>query len=155
MEIKTKVINKKSENVTASLKALLADEHVLAARVREASENVNGRNIGDLRRLFDRQRQSLDIIVADVSKRVRALGQVAPTMSWASLAATRLKRHNERFTKQDQIIEALLDDHDFMIRILRLESVVDEKTDISTAGFMIGLLGQHVEMVVALRNWLK
>jgi starvation-inducible DNA-binding protein len=155
MEIKTKVINKKSENVTASLKALLADEHVLAARVREASENVNGRNIGDLRRLFDRQRQSLDIIVADVSKRVRALGQVAPTMSWDSLAATRLTRHNERFTKQDQIIEALLDDHDFMIRILRLESVVDEKTDISTAGFMIGLLRQHVEMAVALRNWLK
>ncbi len=154
MEIKTEVIDKKSENVAASLKALLADENVLAARMREGYENVSGRNICKLRKLFDRQRESLDIIVADVSKRVRALGQAAPTMFWDSLAATRLTRHNERYTKQDQIMEALLEDHEFLIRTLRTESVVDGKTDISTAGFMIGLLGQHVEMAGALREWL-
>lgn len=154
MEIKTEVIDKKSENVPASLKALLADEIVLAARMREAYENVNGRNISELRGLFDRQRESLDIIVANISKRVRALGQIAPTMFWDSLAATRLTRHNERFTKQNQIFEALLEDHEFVIRTLRMESVVDEKIDISTAGFLIGLLGQHVEMARALREWL-
>ena len=61
-------------------------------------------------------------------------------MLWESLAATRLTRHNERFTKQNQIIEAMIDDHEFMIRTLRTESVIDEKTGVNTAGFMIRLL---------------
>ena len=154
MGLNAEIIDKKSGNVAVSLKALLADEQILAMRTREACENVGGRNMGELRGLFDRQRGSLDIIVADVSNRVRALGQNAPTMFRDSLATTRLARHNERFTKQDQIIEALIDDHEFMIRTLRMESVVDEKTDISTAGFMIGLLGQHVEMAGSLKKWL-
>jgi len=154
MGLKTEINGRKSENVAVSLKALLADEQMLAKRTREAFENVGGRDMSELRGLFDHQRESLDIIVGNVSKRVRALGQNAPTMFRDSLATTRLARHNERFTKQDQIIEALIDDHEFMIRTLRMESVVDEKTDISTAGFMIGLLGQHVEMAGSLKKWL-
>lgn len=109
-----------------------------------------------MRKLFESQHESLDVIIVEVSERVRTLGQIAQGMLQNSLAVTRLTSHNERFTKQDQIIEALLDDHESMIRELSKESpgAADEKVDIDAADFMAGLLGQHEKMAGALRGWL-
>lgn len=139
------------------LETLLADEYILSMRTWEAHRNVHGNNLSELRKLFEGQHESLDVIVGDVSQRVRALGQLAQATLQNSLAVTRLTSHNERFTKQDQIIEALLDDHESMIRALSKDSLgaADEKIDIGTADFMAGLLRQHVEMAGALRDWLQ
>jgi starvation-inducible DNA-binding protein len=154
MELKIKVIDRKSEHVAASLKTLLADEYVLSMRTREAYRYIYGSNFTELRKLFEAQYKSMDIIVGDVSQRVRALGQIALATIENSIEATRLRQHNEKFKGQYPIIEALLDDHETMIRELRGESVADEKADISTTEFMAGLLRQHIEMARVLRGWL-
>lgn len=153
---KIEVIDNKSTRVASSLKALLADEYVLSMRTREAYRNVHGDNFSELRKLFESQHKFLDAIVDDVSRRVGVPGQLAPATLHGTLEATRLTNHNERFTKQNQIVEALLDDHESMIHALSKEShgSADEKVDIDTANFIVGLLGRHVEMAGALRNWL-
>jgi starvation-inducible DNA-binding protein len=156
MELKIEVADKKSTRVASLLKTLLADEHVLSTRTREAYDNVNGSNSSELRMLFERHRESLDAIFFNVSQRVLALKQIAPTMFRDSLAPTRLTRHNERFTKQDQIIEGLLEDHESMIRVLSNggADVMDDEINIGNVEFIAELMKQHVEMAGALREWL-
>lgn len=156
MEPKIEVIDRKSIGVAALLESLLVDEYVLSVRTRDARRNVNGRNITELRKLFGFHCKYLDGVVVDISRRARALGQLAPVTFAHSMEATRLERHNEKFTGQNQIIEALLDDHESMIRVLSRESpgTVDKETDVNTADLMADLLVQHVEMSGALRDWL-
>lgn len=126
-------------------------------RTREAHRNIHGNNYSELRRLFKDQHELLKVIVVDITQRVQALGQPSSSTFWDSLAVTRLTGHNERFTKQNQIIEALLDDHEFIIRTLGSgdSGAADEEVDIDTAEFTAGLLRQHIEMAESLRGWLK
>ena len=123
---------------------------------RDARRNVNGGNITELRKLFGGHCKYLDGAVVDISRRARALGQHAPVTFAHSMEATRLRRHNKKFTGQNQIIEGLLDNHESMICALSDESsgAGDEHVDIDTAEFISVLLGQHVEMARVLRDWL-
>ncbi len=129
MELKIEVIE--------SLKTLLADEYILSVRTQDAHRNMHGRNFMELRKLFEGRCESLDAIVVDVSQRVRALGEHALATFKHSMEATRLSRHNEKFKGQNQIIEALLDDHESIIHALSNEGpgAPDEKIDIGTADF--------------------
>lgn len=157
MELKTEVLDRKSTGVAASLVPLLIDEYVLCVRTRDARRNVNGRNIAELRMLFGDQCKYLDRIVLDMSPKARALGDLAPVTFAHCMEATRLKRHNEKLTGQNQIMEALLDDHESIIRLLSEEysGAADETIDSGIAGFMSGLLGQHIEMARALKDRLQ
>ncbi len=157
MELKIEVLDMKSTGAAAWLGQLLIDEYVLSVRTRDARRNINGRNITELRRLFGGHCRSLDAIVLDLTRRARALGQPAPVTFAHSMEATRLKRHNEKFAGQDQIIEALLGDHEFLIRKLGIENfaVGDEMSDTRTPDFISGLQSQHMEMAGALRDWLQ
>lgn len=156
MELKTEALHRKSSGVAVFLESLLADEYVLCVRTRDARRNVYGTNITQLRKLFGYHCNYLDSVIADISRRVSILGTLVPVTFAHSMEATRLKRHNEKLTGQNQIIEALLDDHEAIIGTLRRESsgTVDKQTDIDTADFMSDLLVQHVEISGALRDWL-
>jgi starvation-inducible DNA-binding protein len=155
MELKIKVMDGKSEYVAASLKTLLADEYILSMRTREAYQYIHGSNFAKLRKLFETQYKSMDIIVVEISQRLSALGQIALATIENSIEATRLSQHNEKFKGQYPIIEALLEDHETMIRELRLQSIHSEKTDVGTADFLGRLLGQHLEMAGVLKEWLR
>lgn len=126
-------------------------------RTREAYRNVNGKNFSELRSLFKGQHSLLEAIVHDISRKVQPLGHSTSSTIWNSLAATRLASHNERFTKQNQIVEALLDDHEFLIRALTVDksTAVDEKVYTGIVDFVTGLLRKHTEMSTALRVWLQ
>jgi starvation-inducible DNA-binding protein len=157
MELKIEVLDRKSTGTAALLGQLLVDEYVLAVRTRDARRNINGRNITELRRLFGDNCKFLDAVVLDLSRRVRALGQPTLITFAHSMEASRLKRHNEKFTGQNQIIEALLDDHEFLIRTLTQDISIgsDGTVDAATADFMTGLMGQHLEMAGMLKEWLQ
>jgi len=94
---------------------LLVDEYMLSVRTRDARRNINGRNITELRRLFGGHCKSLDAIVLDLTRKARALGQPAPATFAHSMEATR-SDGTTGICRANQIIEALLDDHEFMIR---------------------------------------
>ncbi|HEY9166617.1 MAG TPA: hypothetical protein VIS48_10690 [Candidatus Kryptonia bacterium] len=156
MEPKIEVIERKSTGVGSLIELLLIDEYVLCIRTRDARRNVDGKDITVLRKLFGSQCKYLDGAVVEIIRRARALGQVAPVTFAHSMKSTRLKRRNERLAGQNQIIEALLEDHESMIRALSYESphLSNEQDDTDTAVFAAGLAGQHLEMAGALREWL-
>jgi starvation-inducible DNA-binding protein len=157
MELKIEVLDRKLTGAAALFGQLLIDEYVLSVRTRDARRNINGRNITELRRLFAGHCKSLDAIVLDLTRRARALGQAAPVTYAHSMEATRLKRHNEKFTGQNQIIEALLDDHELLIREPGNEyfAAGDELSDSRTADFISELQSKHLEIAGALRDWLQ
>lgn len=157
MGAKIELTDKKPGKDGASLDRLLADEFVLSMRTREAHRNVHGRNLIELRKLFKVQYESMDTIVADLGTKIRTSGVLPPSILADFLPITRLSRHNERFTKQNQIIEALLDDHESIIDALRNDgpAAAGEHTDTGTAGFVTGLLGRHEKMALALKDWLR
>ncbi len=146
------VLDKKSARVAEFLGSLLADEYMIAVRTRDARRNVYGRNVTGLRKLFGEHCTYLDGVVVEISRRVRALGRVASVTFAHSMKATRLNRHNEKLTGQNQIIEALLDDHESVIR--SLTGAGSSQTERDILDFVAGLLGRHLEMVDSLREWL-
>ena len=154
MELKIEIPDRRSNGVIALLESLLVDEYVLCVRTRDARRNINGRNIAQLRKLFAYHCIYLDSVVADLSRRVRTLGKLAPVTFAHSMKVTRLKRHDERLRGQNQIIEALLDDHESIIGSLSndISGAADEKSQTGAADFMSDLLGRHMEMAGALKD---
>ena len=156
MEPRVEAPSKQPARAAEFLESLLADEYVLCVRTRDARRNVNGTNITQLRKLFGYHCNYLDSVVADLSRRAATLGQLAPVTFAHSMEATRLKRHNEKLRGQNQIIEALLDDHESIILWLNKEhnDVADVTVLAATTDLMSGLLRQHMEMAGDLRDLL-
>ncbi len=157
MEIKIEVIEEKLKNDTSVLDDLLADEYVLSMRTRDAHRYVHGNNLIELQKLFKSQYDSMDAIVADVSRKIRVSRLLTPSVFANYLSNPALNMHNERFTKQNQIIEALVDDHESVIRHLRGSGspAADERIDNGTVVFLKGLLERHEKMAGALKDWLQ
>jgi len=59
--------------------------------------------------------------------------------------------------KQETQIQALLDDHETIIRNLRehINTIQDKYKDVGTADFLTGLLRDHENMAWMLRSYLK
>ena len=149
------VADEGSKKAVSILGRLLADEYVLSVRTREAERYVNGINHAELRNLFGGQYKGLAATVADINERIYGAG-LPPVLVLTDLRqVSGLKDHNERFTKQDQIIEALLDDHESIMQSLGEFSSEGAQADADTAEFFEGLLRQHEEMAKSLRGWLQ
>lgn len=144
---------KKPVQVLEFLELMLADEYVLAVRTRDARRNVNGNNITRLRKLFREHCTYLDAAVVDMERRTRSLGRLTPVTFARSMKATRLGPHNEKLTGQNEIIKALLEDHQSVIRSLSGARRSRTKSDI--LGFVVQLLDQHLETVDTLREWME
>ena len=137
------------------LNTLLADEYVLYTKTRNANWNIQGQNFIELHKFFENQVDTLDIIINDVAERVRALGHFALGSLKDFIAATRLSEDNRDYADQSHIIQALLEDHEVLIRSLR-KDITDtaEHRDLGTADFMTGLLKQHEKISWMLRAYL-
>ena len=144
---------KKPVQILEFLELMLADEYVLAVRTRDARRNVYGRNVTGLRRLFREHCTYLDGTVVDLERRARSLGRLTPATFAHSMKATRLGVHNQTLTGQDEIIKALLEDHQSLICSLAGARRSRPGSDI--LDFVARLLDQHMEMVNALREWLQ
>ncbi len=155
MERKSEAIADKVEKSESLLDTVLADEYVLSMRTRDAHRNVHGDNFSELRRLFESQYHSLDANVAEVSGVIHPSRSLSSVTLESFLPVTGLRSHNERFTKQDQIIEALLEDHQSIIRSLTRESSGGGQADNDATDLITELLEQHRRMAVALKDWLE
>lgn len=156
MGLKIETIHSKSTRVAVLIELILIDEYVLCVRTRDARRNVKGKDITPLRKLLGSQCKFLDGAIIDIIRRARALGQDAPITYAGSMKSTRLKRRSGKPGGQNEIIEALLEDHESIIRSLSCESsdASEEKDDTDTADFTAALARQHLEMAGALREWL-
>ncbi len=140
-------------SVVKILNTLLADEFVLYAKTRRFHWNVVGPHFGELHRFFESQYEAIDEHIDEIAERARALGGVATGSLKEFLAASRIEEQAGRNPDARGMIEALLADHEAIIRALREDiEVVDGKFgDAGTGDFLTGLLEQHEKMAWMLR----
>jgi starvation-inducible DNA-binding protein len=157
MKPNIEIAEKHLEGIALLLNTLLADEYVLYTKTRNAHWNIQGQNFIALHKFFESQYDALDIIIDDVAERVRALGHFALGTMKDFVAMTRLSEHNHDFTDQKHILQALLTDHESVVRSLRkdISSMTEEYRDLGTADFMTGLMEQHEKMSWMLRAYLS
>ena len=153
MQSEIEILGRESVQVAEFLELMLADEYVLAVRTRDARRNVYGRNVTGLRRLLSEHCKYLDGAVVDLESRARSLGRLTRVSFAHSMKSTRLGRHNEKPTGQNKILEALLEDHQSVIRSLAPARRSRTKCDI--LDFVVCLLDRHLETVDTLREWLQ
>ncbi len=144
------------ENEASALDKLLADEYILYMRTRDGSRDIPDTSSAEAQDLLQRQCVSMGWIVAGVSKMVRKFGPAPSFVLEKFIAIARLSRYSVRFTSQDEIVKALLDDHESIIRILKNDNArpMSIRSSFSTEKFTVELLKQHKEMADALKGWL-
>lgn len=142
---------------TELLNKLLANEHILYMKTRNAHWNVVGKDFHAQHLFFETQYNAIQTFIDDIAERVRALGHIAVATLKQYLELTHLDE--EEFIKNDSIsyIKALLSDHESIIIQLRADiEVIGEKYgDEGTADFLTGLMESHEKMAWMLRAHLS
>jgi starvation-inducible DNA-binding protein len=150
------IADNKLKEVATLLNTLLADEYILYTKTRNAHWNIEGKNFSELHKFFEGQYESLDIIIDNTAERVRALGHFAIGTLKDFLQVARLSEQNDDFSDQNHIIQALLVDHESIIRSLGKDIItITECKDLGSADFMTGIMEQHEKMAWMLRSYLQ
>jgi starvation-inducible DNA-binding protein len=142
--------------VVAILNTLLADEFVLYARARSFHWNVTGRHFSADHALFETEYEMLDEVIDSVAERARALGGKVPARLSDYSKAARLTEIDGTSLSAEAMILAMLDGHESVIRMLRIDSeVVDDLDDEGTTDFLTGLMEAHEKRAWMLRSHLE
>lgn len=139
------------------LNHLLADEFVLYTKTRKFHWNVRGIHFHDLHLFFESQYKELAEIMDEVAERIRKLGHYSLGTLQQFLDETDLLEHTDDGSSAEIMIEALLEDHETIIRELRkaIGPIEEKHKDVGTADFLTGLLEQHESMAWMLRSMLQ
>ncbi len=146
------ITEKNREDVSALLAKLLADEHVLYMKTRNAHWNVKGPDFHAMHLFFEGQYGQIAEAVDEVAERIRALSVDAPGSLAEMLKLTTLKELHGAADSSLHFIQALLADHESIIRTLRTdqEKAADLGDD-GTSDFLVGLMEEHEKMAWMLR----
>lgn len=136
---------------------LLADEYILYTKTRNAHWNIQGTNFMELHKFFQSQYEALFLVIDDVAERVRTLGHFALGSLTNFLKATNLKEEDHDFSDQKIIIQALINDHEAIVRFIRTDivPVTEEHNDLGTTDLVTSLLEKHEKMAWMLRAYIN
>lgn len=139
------------------LNHLLADEFVLYTKTRKFHWNVKGIHSHDLHVFFESQYKELAEIMDEVAERIRKLGHYSLGTLQQFLDETNLLEHTDDGSSAEVMIEALLEDHETIIKELRkaIDPIQEKHKDAGTADFLTGLMEQHESMAWMLRSMLQ
>lgn len=151
------ISDKDIEEVATFLNTLLANEYVLYTKTRNAHWNISGPNFYELHKFFEIQYELLDVMIDDVAERVRSLGHYALGSLKDFLGVTQMNEENHDFRNSTQFLQALIQDHETIIRLIRNEIIpISERfKDLGTADFVTGLMEQHEKMGWMLRSFIS
>lgn len=143
--------------VVRILNTVLADEFLLYVKSRRFHWNVEGPDFAELHELFQKHYEQLGEVIDDVAERARALDGIAAGSFEEYLELTRLKEEPAQRDDAGGMIEALLADHEAIIRNLRgdLQRCSNEHGDEGTMDFLTGLMQVHEKMAWMLRVYLR
>lgn len=137
-----------------ALNRLLADEHVLYVKTRNAHWNVEDRDFHALHKFFEEQYTALEGMIDEVAERVRNLGHYALGSMTEFLEVTHLSEDFRSKNDGPGYIKALLLDHEAVIINCR-KNIDQLQADQGTADFITGLMEQHEKMAWMLRAHLR
>ncbi|WP_134087691.1 Dps family protein [Olivibacter sp. XZL3] len=145
------------QTVANKLNHLLADEFILYTKTRKFHWNVKGIHFHDLHLFFESQYKELAEIMDGVAERIRKLGHYSLGTLQQFLSETDLLEHTDDGSSAEVMIEALLEDHETIIREIRrsIDPIQDDYKDAGTADFLTGLMEQHESMAWMLRAMLQ
>jgi starvation-inducible DNA-binding protein len=144
--------DKARKEVAAILAKLLADEYVLYSKTRNAHWNVTGPDFHAMHKFFEEQYDQTDESLDEIAERIRALGHDAPGSLAEMGKLARLKEMPGAGHRSGKFVEALLADHERIIRQLRDDAPKCAKLgDDGTNDFLVGLMEEHEKMAWMLR----
>ena len=145
------------KTVVEILNRLLSDEYVLLTKTRNFHWNVTGPQFNDLHKFFEGQYDELNEFVDEIAERARQLdGRAYGTLAEFAKASRLVEQPGVTPTAND-MLKALLSDHESIIRTLRSEigPVGDTHKDVGTQDFLTGLLEKHEKMAWMLRAFVS
>lgn len=143
---------KDSAAVAALLNQLLADEHVLYIKVRNAHWNVEGPDFHAQHLFFEEIYKALQELIDEIAERVRAIGHYALGTMKEFLSTTQLSEM--KYAKHDSLgyIREIVADYEKIIIWIRENlDKVEEHGDDGTEDFLVGILEQHEKTAWMLR----
>jgi starvation-inducible DNA-binding protein len=142
--------------VALELNKLLSNEVVLYTKTRNYHWNIEGPNFLEIHKFLEGQYGALEEIIDNVAERIRSIGHYAEGRLVDFLKLTSLLEP-ENTTNQKVQLKNLLDDHETIIRELRvlITKFADENKDLGSSDFVTGLLGEHEKMAWFLRSYNK
>jgi starvation-inducible DNA-binding protein len=157
MEAEIGIKTKNSTAIAQSLNQLLADEHILYIKTRNAHWNVEGPDFLTMHRFFEEQYKKLEELIDDIAERIRTIGHYAEAKLATFLRETHLSEDSRQKNDSAGFIKTLLTDHESIITHLResIDLYIEEWGDAGSGDFITGLMEKHEKMAWMLRAHLK
>lgn len=139
--------------VADALNRLLADEHVLYVKTRNAHWNVEGPDFSSQHKFFEEQYKQLEEIIDLVAERIRAIGHYAEASFEGFLKLTHLSEKTGEKNDSAGFIKDLLEDHESIITFCRenISQFADKWHDQGSSDFITGLMETHEKCAWMLR----
>lgn len=157
MKIQIGIKPEDTVKVADSLNRLLADEHILYVKTRNAHWNVEGPDFSSKHKFFEEQYLQLADIIDAVAERVRSIGHYADASLQRFLKLTHLSEKTGELNTSAGFIKDLLEDHESIITFLRenISRFADDWHDQGTSDFITGIMEAHEKMAWMLRAHLS
>lgn len=141
------------EKVADILNKLLADEMVLYTKTLRAHWNLEGHDFHTKHLFFEEHYNAIKRYADSVAERIRKIGLYAPGTLKEFLDLTHLSEKYDGDNSSQAYSEALLKDHDTIIKYIRenISKVEEDFEDAGTADFLTAIMQEHEEMAWMLR----
>ena len=156
MKIQIGIKTDDTVKVADSLNILLADEHVLYIKTRNAHWNIEGPDFISQHKFFEEQYRQLEDIIDSVAERIRSIGHYADASLQGFLKLTHLSEKTMEKNDSTGFIKDLLEDHESIITYLRenINNFADKWHDQGSSDFITGLMETHEKFAWMLRSHL-
>lgn len=150
------ILDDHRKSVSLILNTLLADEYVLYSKTKHFHWNVQGPDFHAMHLFFDSQAEEIEELVDSVAERVRALGHFSSGTLKEFLSLTHLLETGHESGNAKNMITALLNDHETIIREIRsqITPVAEQYKDAGTSDFLTSIMEKHETMAWMLRSHL-
>lgn len=148
---------KDTQAVAVILNKLLADEHVLYVKIRNAHWNVEGPDFHAQHLFFEGLYNEWAETIDEIAERVRAIGHYAVGTMKEFLELTQLTEMHYQKNDSQGFIKELLSDLESIIIYIReqLDLVSDKHDDAGTEDFLVGVMAAHEKTAWMLRAHLR
>jgi starvation-inducible DNA-binding protein len=148
---------KKLERITEILNQTLANQHVLYVKTRNFHWNLIGRRFHPLHLFLEEQYKELENVIDETAERTRMVGGVPLASMGEFLQTASLEEQAGNLIDGDQVIQALLQDHEKLIVETRknIDLLQEKLGDAGTADFLTDLIKLHEKTAWMLRSHLE
>jgi starvation-inducible DNA-binding protein len=148
MDYRIGISDESRAEVSRSLNVLLADEHVLYMKTRNAHWNVTGADFHSKHLFFKEHYHRLEEIIDEVAERIRMLGHYPEATLDHILKLTHLTERRDGDNSSLSFIRSLFEDHKAVIFHIRasIDEYAEKWRDAGSSDFINGLLEEHEKM---------